>query len=335
MKNRKWGTALIAALLCLCMALSACSNDADNDPNDVVGQDWRTWGLVVDSGTITRNGEDTAVLVCVEDDGAYFYHDDENQVLFDFVKFPEEYGLTSGNYNAIAFEDGNGDGNTDVAIQFNMDDDNQLVLVWMYDESSNGYYFYDEIVDDNGNSDTPNETSEQVITNSDWEHDTIIEDAGDEMYVADATVGVQTYYPYGYVVMEVISDALVIYDNNFNYAVARCVNDIYADYNGSVEEFAIDYANSYIYNDFGPLYSMFSPVVDMDIKDPDNPNDLAQMDGYVYDDTESAYVCLYIYTDADGNVMAKSFYVTDDDALTVMDEMCSGVNHTAWYGIEG
>ena len=80
---------------------------------------------------------------------------------------------------------------------------------------------------------------------------------------------------------------------------------------------------------------MFSPIVDMDIKDPDNPNDLAQMDGYVYDDTESAYVRLYIYTDADGNVMAKSFYVTDDDALTVMDEMCSGVNHTAWYGIEG
>ena len=120
-----------------------------------------------------------------------------------------------------------------------------------------------------------------------------------------------------------------------DYAVARCVNDIYADYNGSVEEFAIDYANSYIYNDFGPLYSMFSPIVDMDIKDPDNPNDLAQMDGYVYDDTESAYVRLYIYTDAEGNVMAKSFYVTDDDALTVMDEICSGVNHTAWYGIEG
>ena len=40
MKNRKWGMALIAALLCLCMALSACSNDADNDPNEVVGQDW-------------------------------------------------------------------------------------------------------------------------------------------------------------------------------------------------------------------------------------------------------------------------------------------------------
>ena len=82
---------------------------------------------------------------------------------------------------------------------------------------------------------------------------------------------------------------------------------------------------------------MFSPIVDMDIKDPDNPNDLAQMDGYVYDDTESAYVRLYIYTDAEGNVMAKSFYVTDDDALTVMDEICSGVNHTAWYrrvGIE-
>lgn len=50
MKNRKWGMALIAALLCLCMALSACSNDADNDPNEVVGQDWRTWGLVVAAG---------------------------------------------------------------------------------------------------------------------------------------------------------------------------------------------------------------------------------------------------------------------------------------------
>ncbi len=31
--------ALVAALMCLCMALSACSNDVYDDPNEVVGQD--------------------------------------------------------------------------------------------------------------------------------------------------------------------------------------------------------------------------------------------------------------------------------------------------------
>lgn len=44
MKNRKWGMALIAALLCLCMALSACSNDADNDPNELWVRIGGTWG---------------------------------------------------------------------------------------------------------------------------------------------------------------------------------------------------------------------------------------------------------------------------------------------------
>ena len=155
MKNAKRGIALTAALLCLCMVLGACSGDVYDESDDIAGRDWRTWGWVTDSGTITRSGEDTPVLVCVEDDGAYFYHDEETQVLFDFVEFPEKYGLTGGNYNAIAFADGNGDGNTDVAIQFNMDDDNQLVLVWLYDEAEGGYGFYEE----SSGSDMPLDTA--------------------------------------------------------------------------------------------------------------------------------------------------------------------------------
>lgn len=336
MKNRKWGTALIAALLCLCMAFSACSNDADSDsdPDEVVGQDWRTWGQVVSSGTIVRNGENTDVLVCVDNDGAYFYLDEETQVLYDYVEFPKEYGLTSGNYNDIAFEDGNLDDNTDVAIQFMMDDDKQLILVWVYDETTDGYVFFDEILD-NDSSDTQTQEPEEIISNPYWEHETYIEDVGGQMHVADATVGVQTYYPYDYIVMEVIDDALVIYDNRNDYAVARCINDIFANYDGAVEDFAIEYAHSYIYADFDPLYGIVDPIVDMDIVDLDNPSDLAQMDGFVYDSASSAYVRLYIYTDAEGNVMAKTFYVMYEDALPAMEEMTAGVNHTACFEAVG
>ncbi len=44
--------ALILALV-LCLSLAACGGDQNEDPNDVVGDDWRVSGIVRDYGSIT------------------------------------------------------------------------------------------------------------------------------------------------------------------------------------------------------------------------------------------------------------------------------------------
>ena len=67
----------------LCLGLTACgSGGEDDDPNDVVGGDWRVTGIVRDSGSIARDGEETDVLVCVNRDSADFYYDSEDQTLY-------------------------------------------------------------------------------------------------------------------------------------------------------------------------------------------------------------------------------------------------------------
>ena len=60
MKNR-WKHIFIPVLaMALCLSLAACGNS-----DDVAGEDWRTTGVVVGSGTITHDGESVDVLVTV------------------------------------------------------------------------------------------------------------------------------------------------------------------------------------------------------------------------------------------------------------------------------
>ena len=55
----------LALALVLCLSLAACGN-SDN----VAGDDWRTTGMVVGSGTITHDGESVDVLVTVSESSA-------------------------------------------------------------------------------------------------------------------------------------------------------------------------------------------------------------------------------------------------------------------------
>ena len=128
----------IAAAATVCLSLSACSSNNSSDL-DIVGNDWRVTGVVRDSGTITRNGEDTEVLVCVLTEGAAFYYDTEDQMLFDSVFYPTELaekaalsGDVWGMFKGIDFADLNGDGNSDVTMKFD-DSGSELVAVWFWD----------------------------------------------------------------------------------------------------------------------------------------------------------------------------------------------------------
>ena len=145
----------LLAALALCLSLAACGG-GDDDPGDVVGGDWRVTGIVRDSGTITRNGEDTDVLVCVHADSADFYLDDEVQTLYDYVSYP--ITLQSDPWEAfqgIDFADRNGDGSSDAAILFELEGQ-QALMVWFWDAETETFVFQPEesLVEDFVDGDT-------------------------------------------------------------------------------------------------------------------------------------------------------------------------------------
>lgn len=134
---------VLASLLCLSMAACGGTNSFD-DPHDVVGDDWRVTGIVRDSGTITRSGDDIDVLVCINSDSADFYLDEETQTLYGYVSYP--ITLQSDPWEAfqyIDFADRNGDGNGDVAMLFELDGQ-QVLMVWFWNTDTETYEFQPE-----------------------------------------------------------------------------------------------------------------------------------------------------------------------------------------------
>ena len=127
MKKKYKLTTLQLALL-MVLALTACGGE-----KDVSGADWRTTGVVVGSGTITHDGDSVDVLVTVDSGSAAFYRDQEEQVLYDSVAFPFEITDAADAFTAIRFDDLNGDGETDVTIDFQHADQAQTHLVWIWD----------------------------------------------------------------------------------------------------------------------------------------------------------------------------------------------------------
>lgn len=143
MRERKMLFTFILLLLCLCFV--ACGGGTADDTNDIVGNDWRVTGVVRDGGTITREGEDTSVLVCIGAEDAAFYYDSEEQVLFDSVEYPIALqGDPWEAFQSIDFADRNGDGNSDVAIVLDGGADGTLLMVWFWDSESGAFVFQPE-----------------------------------------------------------------------------------------------------------------------------------------------------------------------------------------------
>lgn len=128
MKNR-WKHIFIPVLaMALCLSLAACGNS-----DDVAGDDWRTTGVVVGSGTITHDSESVDVLVTADPNSAAFYRDQEEQVLFDSVSFPMNIPDAEQSFNAISFDDMDGDGESDVLVSFIHENGDATELVWIWD----------------------------------------------------------------------------------------------------------------------------------------------------------------------------------------------------------
>ena len=135
MKNR-WKHIFIPVLaMALCLSLAACGNS-----DDVAGEDWRTTGVVVGSGTITHDSESVDVLVTVGPNSAAFYRDQEEQVLFDSVAFPETIEDISSSAFQISFDDQNGDGESDVLVEIGHEDMSNTTMLWLWDPQERYVY---------------------------------------------------------------------------------------------------------------------------------------------------------------------------------------------------
>ena len=69
------------------LCLAACGNQGTTD-DDIVGDDWRTWGTIQDTGTLTHDGQMIDVCICITDTGADLYYDKAEQELYTTVQFP-------------------------------------------------------------------------------------------------------------------------------------------------------------------------------------------------------------------------------------------------------
>lgn len=114
---------LILTVLCLllCLSLAACGKQGSGGTgDDVAGGDWRTTGVVVASGTVTRDEKSTDVLVCLDKNGVKLYYDEPEQRLFDSADFhvPFKSDPRDG-FERISFDDITGDLNSDIVLTIN------------------------------------------------------------------------------------------------------------------------------------------------------------------------------------------------------------------------
>ena len=119
----------------LCLSLAACG-----DSGDAAGEDWRTTGVVVGSGTITHDGDSVDVLVTADPNSAAFYWDQEEQVLFDSVAFPETIEDIRSSAFQISFDDQNGDGESDVLVEIGHEDMSNTTMLWLWDPQERYVY---------------------------------------------------------------------------------------------------------------------------------------------------------------------------------------------------
>ena len=132
-------TALLMALL-MCLSLAACSSSDDPE----VGNDWRTTGIVVGSGTITHDGDSVDVLVTISSESAAFYRDEAEQILFDSVSFPVAIPDAKDAFTSISFDDLSADGESDVYIRFEHENGDSTELVWIWDPDER-YVFSEDL----------------------------------------------------------------------------------------------------------------------------------------------------------------------------------------------
>ena len=110
--------------------LAACGNQGTTD-DDIAGDDWRTWGTIQDTGTLTHDGQMIDVCICITDTGADLYYDKAEQELYTTVQFPVPLDSAASRYQGTDYSDLDGDGNSDLQMSFDQDGE-YVTYVWYW-----------------------------------------------------------------------------------------------------------------------------------------------------------------------------------------------------------
>lgn len=140
-------TVLLLALV-ICFSFAACSNNSDDedygDDGDVAGVDWRTWGIIDSCETMFMGSNEVNLCVCVNDDGADFYYDDDSQTLFASVAFPMTIENARERIDGMSFGDIDQDEIGDFVIYFTNEDTEDYTFIWYWDDSIEQFVFSEE-----------------------------------------------------------------------------------------------------------------------------------------------------------------------------------------------
>lgn len=120
------------------LSLTACGGETASE------EDWRTEEAIAGGGTMVRNGLETETLVTVDDNCAYFYLDQETKELFDTATFPQTIENAQQYLNAMDFSDLDGDGSSDLMLNFIDAEDDSTELVWLWDPEE-GFVFQEDL----------------------------------------------------------------------------------------------------------------------------------------------------------------------------------------------
>ena len=128
-------TVLLLALV-ICFSFAACSNNSDDedygDDGDVAGADWRTWGIIDSYETMFMGSDEVNLCVCVNNDGADFYYDDDSQTLFASVAFPMTIENARERIDGMSFGDIDQDEIGDFVIYFTNEDTEDYTFIWYW-----------------------------------------------------------------------------------------------------------------------------------------------------------------------------------------------------------
>lgn len=140
-------TVLLLALV-ICFSFAACSNNRDDedygDDGDVAGADWHTWGIIDSYETMFMGSNEVNLCVCVNDDGADFYYDDDSQTLFASVAFPMTIENARERIDGMSFGDIDQDEIGDFVIYFTNEDTEDYTFIWYWDDSIEQFVFSEE-----------------------------------------------------------------------------------------------------------------------------------------------------------------------------------------------
>lgn len=114
-------------------AAEAEASETTAADEELVGADWRTWGIIDGYGTINVEGKEIDVCACVYSDRVELYYDEASQRLYKTVEYPSKLTSEQYEHSSIEFSDVSGDGIPDITVKAGTDEALERSMTWVYD----------------------------------------------------------------------------------------------------------------------------------------------------------------------------------------------------------